>query len=175
MSIKLVKASNEYQNLIVDMLKEWIDYNNNHSEANTSPAFIFKNDYHNFDYYINNLDLKNPKPGLVEDSTFFALDVERNKMVGAVNIRHELNDYLLNYGGHIGDGVRPSERRKGYATKIIGLALKECQKLNIDKVLLVCDKDNIGSAKSIKNNGALLENEIVKDGKTIQRYWIEIE
>ena len=76
------------------MLKEWIDYNNNHPEANTSPASIFKNDYHNFDYYINNLDLKNPKPGLVEDSTFFALDVERNKMVGAVNIRHELNDYL---------------------------------------------------------------------------------
>ena len=53
MSIKLVKASNEYQDLIVDMLKEWIDYNNNHSEANTSPASIFKNDYHNFDYYIN--------------------------------------------------------------------------------------------------------------------------
>ena len=132
-------------------------------------------DYHNFDYYINNLDLKNPKPGLVEDSTFFALDVERNKMVGAINIRHKLNDYLLNYGGHIGDGVRPSERKKGYATKIIGLALKECQNLNIDKVLLVCDKDNIGSAKSIKNNGAILENEIVKDGKTIQRYWIEIK
>ena len=163
MSIKLIKASYEYQDLIVDMLKEWIDYNNNHPEANTSPA------------YINNLDLKNPKPGLVEDSTFFALDVERNKMVGAINIRHKLNDYLLNYGGHIGDGVRPSERKKGYATKIIGLALKECQNLNIDKVLLVCDKDNIGSAKSIKNNGAILENEIVKDGKTIQRYWIEIK
>ena len=83
MSIKLIKASYEYQDLIVDMLKEWIDYNNNHPEANTSPASIFKNDYHNFDYYINNLDLKNPRPGLVEDSTFFALDVERNKMVGA--------------------------------------------------------------------------------------------
>ena len=67
MSIKLVKASYEYQDLIVDMLKEWIDYNNNHPEANTSPASIFKNDYHNFDHYINNLDLKNPKPGLVED------------------------------------------------------------------------------------------------------------
>ena len=66
---------------------------------------------------------------MVEDSTFFALDVERNKMVGAVNIRHELNDYLLNYGGHIGDGVRPSERRKGYATKIIGLAFKRMSKV----------------------------------------------
>ena len=55
MPIKLVKASYEYQDLIVDMLKEWIDYNNNHPEANTSPASIFKNDYHNFDYYIINL------------------------------------------------------------------------------------------------------------------------
>ena len=172
MSIKLVKASYEYQDLIVDMLKEWIDYNNNNPEANTSPASIFKNDYHAFDYYINNLDLKNPRPGLVEDSTFFALDVEKNKMVGAVNIRHELNDYLLNYGGHIGDGVRPSERRKGYATKMISLALEECKKLGMDKVLLVCDKDNIGSVKSIINNGGVLENEVLKEGKLIQRYWI---
>ena len=63
---------------------------------------------------------------MVEDSTFFALDVERNKMVGAINVRHKLNDYLLNYGGHIGDGIRPSERKKGYdkpVTKIIGLVL----------------------------------------------------
>ena len=174
MSIKLIKASYEYQDLIVDMLKEWIDYNNNHTEANTSPASIFKNAYHNFDYYINNLDLKNPRPGLVEDSTFFALDVERNKMVGAINIRHKLNDYLLNYGGHIGDGVRPSERRKGIATKMIALALDECRKLGIEKVLMVCDKENIGSAKSIINNGGVLENEVEVDGVIEQRYWIDL-
>ena len=158
------------------MDKYTVNTNNEYrAKINTGDLILLAKSNGNFDYYINNLDLKNPKPGLVEDSTFFALDVERNKMVGAINIRHKLNDYLLNYGGHIGDGVRPSERKKGYATKIIGLALKECQKLNIDKVLLVCDKDNIGSAKSIKNNGAILENEIVKDGKTVQRYWIEIK
>ena len=94
--------------------------------------------------------------------------------LGAVNIRHYLNEALLLNGGHIGDGIRPSERRKGYATQMIGLALGECRKHGIEKVLMVCDKENIGSAKSIMNNGGVLENEVVVDGVTEQRYWISI-
>lgn len=96
-------------------------------------------------------------------------------MVGAVNIRHCLNDHLLLCGGHIGDGIRPSERRKGYATQMIGLALEECRKIGIKKVLMVCDKDNIGSAKSIIRNGGILENEVIENGKIKQRYWIDLE
>lgn len=81
----------------------------------------------------------------------------------------------MQHGGHIGNGIRPSERKKGYATKMIGLALEECRKLGIEKVLIVCDKDNIGSAKSIINNGGVLENEIAdEDGTIEQRYWIEL-
>ena len=95
--------------------------------------------------------------------------------MGAVNIRHCLNDHLLLCGGHIGDGIRPSERRKGYATQMIGLALKECRKIGIKKVLMVCDKDNIGSAKSIIRNGGILENEVLENGKIKQRYWIDLE
>ena len=94
--------------------------------------------------------------------------------MGAVNIRHSLNDYLLQYGGHIGDGIRPSERRKGYATGMIGLALEECRRLGIRKVLMVCDKDNIGSARSILKNGGVLENEVEEEGKLKQRYWITL-
>ena len=93
-------------------------------------------------------------------------------IVGAVNIRHHLNEALLLNGGHIGDGVRPSERRKGIATKMIALALEECKKLGICKVLMVCDRDNIDSAKSIRNNGGVLENEVEVDGVVEQRYWI---
>lgn len=95
-------------------------------------------------------------------------------MVGAINIRHYLNESLLLNGGHIGDGVRPSERRKGIATKMIELALQECKRLGIDRVLMVCDKVNIGSAKSIRNNGGILENEVVVDGVVEQRYWITL-
>ena len=96
-------------------------------------------------------------------------------MVGAVNIRHYLNESLLISGGHIGDGVRPSERRKGIATKMIALSLEECKKLKIDKVLMVCNKNNIGSKKSIINNGGVLENEIEVDGEIVERYWITIK
>ncbi|MBR2176691.1 MAG: GNAT family N-acetyltransferase, partial [Clostridia bacterium] len=94
---------------------------------------------------------------------------------GAVNIRHYLNDYLLKEGGHIGDGIRPSERRKGYATEMVRLALIECKKLGIDRVLMVCDKDNIGSAKSILKNGGVLEDEFLNEyGDIEQRYWIDL-
>ena len=174
LKIKLIKGSYEYKEQIIEMLKEWKEYNDTH-EVNCSPGAIFKNNYDDFDYYLSNLETSEPKSGLVPDSTFFCLDEERNIIVGAVNIRHYLNEYLLVHGGHIGDGIRPSERRKGYATQMVGLALEECKRLGIKKVLMVCDKDNIGSAKSIIKNGGILENEQKEDGKVEQRYWIDLE
>lgn len=174
MALTLVKGSYEYKDQITDMLKEWIEYNEN-NETNRSPWSIFKNSFDDFDYYLDHLDTVLPENGLVPDSTFFCLDEERDIMVGAVNIRHRLNEALLAHGGHIGDGIRPSERRKGYAVQMIGLALEECRKLGIKKVLMVCDKENIGSAKSIIRNGGILENERTENGKTIQRYWITLK
>lgn len=174
MSLKLIKLTKEYEKPLGEMIEEWKhDQEVNHT--NHSPWAIFKNDYHDFDYYLENLELKEPKDGKVPDSTFFLIDEERNRLLGAVNIRHYLNEGLLLHGGHIGDGIRPSERRKGYATEMIRLALIECKKLGIDKVLMICDKDNIGSRKSIINNGGILENEIVdEDGNIEQRYWINL-
>ena len=175
MNVKLVKLTKEYYQELSEMIEEWkIDQELNHT--NHSPWAIFKNDYHDFDYYLENLELHEPKDGKVPDSVFFLLDIDRNRLLGAINIRHTLNDYLLKYAGHIGDGIRPSERRKGYATKMIELALIECKKLGINKVLMVCDKDNIGSARSIINNGGVLENEFIDEkNKVNQRYWIEIK
>lgn len=169
MKLRLVKASEQYRNQITDMLDEW-----NTAGETIIPYAIRRIDYHNFAFYCNNLEVKDAHDGLVPDSTFFCLDEERNLIVGAVNIRHYLNEALQLNGGHIGDGVRPSERRKGIATKMIALALDECRKLGIEKVLMVCDKDNIGSAKSIQKNGGILENEIETNGIIEQRYWIEL-
>jgi len=156
------------------MIDEWkLDQEINHT--NHAPWAIFKNDYHDFEYYLDNLEINEPKDGKVPDSVFFLLDVERNVLLGAVNIRHYLNDFLLQYGGHIGDGIRPSERGKGYATEMIRLALQECTKLGIDRVLMVCDKSNIASARTIIKNGGILENEYADEkGQIQQRYWIEI-
>lgn len=170
MNLKLIKASAEYKKQISDMLDEWYS-----TGEKIIPYSIRRIDYHDFEYYCENLEINDTSERLVPDSTFFCLDTDRNIVVGAVNIRHFLNEPLLLNGGHIGDGVVPSERRKGIATAMIGLALAECKKLGIDKVLMVCDKDNICSAKSIINNGGVLENEVVVDGVTEQRYWIDIK
>ena len=169
MKLRLVKASNQYCAQIKDMLDEW-----NATGEIIVPYAIRRIDYHDFAYYCDNLETKDTSCGLVPDSTFFCLDEERNIIVGAVNIRHYLNESLLLNGGHIGDGVRPSERRKGIATKMIALALEECKILGIKRVLMVCDKENIASAKSIIKNGGVLENEVVVNGIVEQRYWIEL-
>lgn len=175
MNVKLIKLSKNYYKQLQEMIDEWrIDQETNHT--NHSPYAIFKNDYHDFDYYLEHLEIKEEKSGKVPDSVFFLLDEERNILLGAVNIRHYLNENLLKYAGHIGDGIRPSERGKGYGTKLIALALEECKKLGINKVLMVCNKENIASAKTIINNGGILENEILSEKGTIeQRYWINLK
>jgi len=112
----------------------------------------------------------------VSATTYFLMDEKQDKILGAVNIRHMLNDYLLRVGGNIGYGIAPSERRKGYATKMLSLSLDKCREIGLEKVLLCCNKSNIGSAKTIKNNGGILENEIKEDnGNIIQRYWINLK
>jgi predicted acetyltransferase len=165
--LRLVKLEKKYMPQLLDMMDEWYA-----TGEKIIPYAIRKVDYHDYTIYVDNLEVKENRTNLVPDSTFFCLDEERNIFVGAINIRHFLNDNLLKNGGHIGDGVRPSERRKGIATKMIGLALEECKKLEINKVLMVCDKNNIASAKSIINNRGILENEIEVDGIIEQRYWI---
>jgi len=174
MALKLIKLTKEYEKELGEMIEEWrADIVANHTDG--SPGAIFRCDYHDFDYYLAHLEHKERTETRVPDSVFFLLDDERNRLLGAANVRHELNDYLLREGGHIGDGIRPSERRKGYATALVGLALEECRKLGIGRVLMTCDKDNIGSAKSIVKNGGVLENEIVdENGTTVQRYWITL-
>ena len=173
MKVKLIKLTKEYEKQLGEMIDEWkLDQQVNHTD--TSPYVIFKNDYHDFDYYLEHLETKEALPqGFVPDSVFFLLDEERNRLLGAVNIRHYLNEHLLKCGGHIGDGIRPSERRKGYATEMIRLALLECKKLGIDRVLICCNSSNIGSRKSILNNGGVLENIVMDDGEPMERYWID--
>ncbi len=175
MNVRLIKLTKAYEKQLGEMIDEWtLDQALNHT--NRSPWAIFKNDYHDFEYYLNHLEMKAPTDGKVPDSVFFLLDEDRNILLGAVNIRHYLNEFLLREGGHIGDGIRPSERRKGYATELIRLALIECKKLGINKVLIICDKSNIGSSKSIIKNGGILENEFMNsDGEIEQRYWINLE
>jgi len=168
--MKLVKLAPEYRRHLTQMMEEWYA-----SGEKIIPYAIRRLDYHDFDSYLANLEVRDESQGLIPDSTFFALDEERDIFLGAVNIRHDLNAGLLLNGGHIGDGIRPSERRKGYGTEMIRLALEECRALGLKRVLMVCNRDNIASAKTILRNGGQLENEITVDGVVQQRYWIDLD
>ncbi len=129
----------------------------------------------NYEQWIEkiNADLEKDSGGFVPATTYFAF--ADDKLVGTIQIRHRLNDYLLKYGGHIGYGVVPSERRKGYATEMLRLALKKCKTLGIEKALVTCDKNNVASAGTILKNNGVLENEVTDDkGRVMQRYWIEV-
>ena len=109
-------------------------------------------------------------PGFVTAHTFFALD--NDKIVGIINARHELNDYLLNFGGHIGYSVRKSERRKGYGKKMLNYTSQFLFSLGLEKILITCDKNNIASKRTIESCGGVLENEVVDESRTTLRYWI---
>ena len=167
--LKLVKYSAEFTTQLIDMMDEWTATN-----ETIVPWAICRCDYHNTDQYMESLGENAVPEGFVPDSTFFCLDTERNIFVGAVNIRHYLNDKLRFSGGHIGDGIRPSERGKGLGTEMIALALEECRKLGISEVLMCCKKTNLASARTIEKNGGVLENEVLDDGVSVLRYWIKL-
>lgn len=109
--------------------------------------------------------------GFVTASTWFAY--VDDTLVGIMNLRHSLNDFLLHYGGHIGYSIRVSKRRKGYAKEMLKLTLNECDVRGINPVLITCEQHNEGSRKTILANGGIMENEETFDREIMQRYWIQ--
>lgn len=167
----LVEPSREYQTEYLEMIEEW------KATGERMVPFTLRYDCSDFDTFLG--EIQHQKEGhlnetFANNTTFWLINKDR-KVLGAVNIRHYLTPSLLEIGGHIGYGIRPSERRKGYATKILSLALIKAKEMGIDRALLTCDKDNIGSAKTMINNGGILDSEAIVNGMEIQRYWIDIK
>ena len=108
-------------------------------------------------------------------NTFVAIRLNDDKIVGVIDFRHHINHPILSvWGGHIGYSVRPSERRKGYATEMLRQNLMKCKQYGLNKVLVTCDFDNIASKEIITANGGIFEREIMVDGDKIERYWIQL-
>ena len=113
--------------------------------------------------------------GLVPSSTYLGVREKDNYIVGMIDIRHYLNEYLTQVGGNIGYGVRKTERNKGYAKQMLKLALEKCKELKIKKVLITCDEDNIASEKVILSANAKLEDIRNVDGENKKRFWIDLQ
>ena len=115
------------------------------------------------------------EPGKVLQSEFWLVnDLE---FFGRIALRHELNDFLKGFGGHIGYEIRPSRQRQGLGTFMLKLVLEKARTIGLERVLLTCDVENLGSRRVIEANGGELEGEFQLDfyDKLIRRYWINLE
>lgn len=125
-----------------------------------------------------NNDMENTEnPDQVKSLLYGLFDENDKRLLGLIQIRSELKGYLVEFGGHIGYCVRPTERKKGYAKLMLQNALDKCKATGLNKVLVTCLENNIASAKTIEACGGILEK-IVFDDKNYQanlkRYWIEL-
>ncbi len=114
-------------------------------------------------------DPATPMPeGQVPGELLWVVDGDPDELVGFVSLRFELNDFLLREGGHVGYSVRPSRRRQGYAGRALALSLHRLRERGVGDVLVTCDDDNVGSARTIERAGGVLED--IRGDK--RRYWV---
>ncbi|MGL5085541.1 MAG: GNAT family N-acetyltransferase [Clostridium sp.] len=169
--LQLIMPKLEHKEILMDYRNEFIE---NKDSMDGCAGLLNAASYEKwYEAFKDNLNEETVREGLVPATTYIAID-KAGKLIGMIDIRHKLNDYLLKFGGHIGYSVRKCERRKGYATEMLKLALEKCAQLNIKEILITCDKENTASAHTILKNGGKLENEILENKEVTQRYWIKI-
>ncbi|MEV4641014.1 GNAT family N-acetyltransferase [Actinoplanes sp. NPDC049548] len=113
-----------------------------------------------------------PVPGWVHCTYWWM--TEGDEVLGTISLRHELNDLLLESGGHIGYGVRPTARRRGLASWALGEVLGHARGMGIDRVLVTCKVDNDPSRRTIEAHGGVLEDVRDTEQGRVRRYWIKL-
>lgn len=174
--LELVKPNIEYKQQAIEYINEFFEYKSEINGVGGLDRFL-----DNYEDWLMKLeDDRNriPNEEKVPAETFFLVRKNDNKIVGMINIRLALNERLKKFGGHIGYSIRPTERKKGYNKINLHLALKECQKHGIKEVLMDCDKENLGSAKTMRALGGKLIREYFNNEDThciVQDYVINVD
>jgi predicted acetyltransferase len=172
-TLKLIKPSVGLQSTHETFLEEFVRL------GEEVVPWIVAEPYDSFGAYVSMLRKAAHGVGIprkfVAHSTFWLVD-GRSEIVAVSNLRHALNDELLDYGGHIGYGVRPTARGNGYGNEILRRTLIEAKALGIDRARLTCSKSNQPSARTIVRNGGKLDGEefMAVHGEVVSRYWIDL-
>lgn len=172
--VKLIKPSLEFNQEIMAFRQEFLEYGGSMDGCGNLINCETTNEWLK---EIDDLAQAETCPdGYVPMTQFICVREADKKLVGVIQVRHYFNDYLEKFGGHIGYSVRPSERKKGYATEMLGLILPYCKELGLDKVLVTCLENNEASRRVIKNNGRVYESTVYEPNRkaNIERYWISL-
>ncbi len=171
--IILIKPSIDYAEQIMELRDELLALNESFAGCNglrkcqTSEAWL---------EYLDKLSSEETCPtGLVPSDTFIYIRKTDRRVVGIIDIRHHINSPVLStWGGHIGYTVRPSERRNGYAKRMLCDALQFCRKNGYKKILITCNSDNYASEKTIVSNGGVYESKVELNDRVVKRFWVTL-
>ncbi len=171
--------SMERKSKIIEYLDEFVKYG---SDINGSGSLDKIYDGYTFEEALERcLNMEDEEyaksVGRCQGKTFLLIRENDNKIVGTINVRWNLNEAMLRFGGHIGYGIRPTERRKGYNKINLYLGMLEAKKVGLEKVMLDCDVNNLGSDKTLKALGGKLERTEVdpSDGLLTNVYWFNVD
>lgn len=172
MNIKLVEPIIQLKEKALEYRQE--HFNSNEFVINGSEMFDKMKSYEEWlERITRNKNLDTVDSIWVVTDTFFVVRKSDEKIIGIIDFRHELNDFLKPFGNS-GYSVRPSERRKGYATEMLKLLLQYAKKSGYKEIYLSVEKENKPSHQTILKNGGTLEKTFMFEGEEIYRYKFEL-
>ncbi|MBR6345022.1 MAG: GNAT family N-acetyltransferase [Lachnospiraceae bacterium] len=158
--MRFVFPTIDYKDKAIEYINEFYEYDSEINGSGSLDRFLKESTYERWlEKLVYAMDIANMQENKVPDLTYFYVRESDDRIVGMINIRLALNDFLRKEGGHIGYAVRPTERRKGFGTEMLAEGIKVCERIGIHEVLVSCDKENIASSGVIKNCGGVLKDE----------------